>query len=213
LLIGNIVKQTSENLKNFFCHLERVMSATKTDIETGELMSVRDDTKDYPLEYDNETGEFDVTKTSLKLRKTAHFSIPKNLITPQDDPKKCCINYNDTFTLSKKEQVITLQEEIILGCNKTSHRLFLIFASLSIFIRIVTVVATILEVTIHVWAHKKNCRNSNPNIYYRSPLHVFTSQFCKACQHELEMDQVIKLQDQRNRHWRLSLKNVAKNIY
>jgi len=190
------------------------MAATETDIETGEFVLLPvDDACDSLTEYDNETGEFDATISSLKVRKTANFLIPKNLIAPQDDPKKCCIDPNDTFTLSKKEQVITLQEEIILGCNKTSHRLFLIVASLFFFTRIVAVVAILIELSIHVWAHKKNFKNMNPNIYYRSPLHIFTSQFCIVCRHESSMDQVIKLQDQRNKHWRLSLKNVAKNIY
>lgn len=81
------------------------------------------------------------------------------------------------------------------------------------FTRICAVLAVLIELSIHVWAHKKNCRNLNPNIYYRSPLHIFTSQFCIVCRHESSMDQVIKLQDQRSKHWRLSLKNVAKNIY
>ncbi|KAJ6633175.1 hypothetical protein Bhyg_16019, partial [Pseudolycoriella hygida] len=168
-----------------------VMAATEKDNETGEfVLSSSDDSCDSSFEYDNETGEFDATKTSLKLRKKANFSIPRNLLTPQDDPKKCCIDPNDTFTLTKKEEVITLQEEIILGCNKTSHRLFLIVASMFFFTRICAVLALLIELSMHIWAHKKNCRNSNPNIYYRSPLHIFTSQFCIVCRHESAMDQL-----------------------
>lgn len=87
------------------------MAATEKDNETGECVPTEsDDLCDSLLEYDNETGEFDATLMSLKLRKMANFSIPKNLIVPQDDPKKCCIDPNDTFTLTKKEEVITLQE-------------------------------------------------------------------------------------------------------
>lgn len=85
------------------------MAATETDSETGEfVLSTPDDASDFS--FDNETGEFDATLMSFKLRKTANFSIPKNLIAPQDGPKKCCIDPNDTFTLTKKEEVITLQE-------------------------------------------------------------------------------------------------------
>ncbi|KAG4077477.1 hypothetical protein HA402_002904 [Bradysia odoriphaga] len=199
-----------------FLESPKNMAATEKDSETGEynVSTESDDASDSSMEYDNETGEFDATITSLRLRKTAKFSIPKNLIAPQDDPRKCCcIDPNDTFTLTKKEDVITLQEEIILGCNKTSHRLFLIVASMFFFTRICAVLAVLIELSMHCWAHKKNSRNSNPNIYYRSPLHVFTSQFCIVCRHETSMDQVIKLQDQRSKHWRLNLKNVAKNIY
>lgn len=119
------------------------------------------------------------------------------------------VNFSVTNSVSSTH----LPQEIILGCNKTSHRLFLIVVSIFFFTRICAVLAVLLELSMHVWAHKKNCRNSNPNIYYRSPLHVITSEFCIVCRHETSMDQVIKLQDQRNKHWRLSLKNVAKNIY
>lgn len=86
------------------------MAATEKDSETGESVSSLDDANDCLVEYDNETGELDATIMSLKLRKTAHFSIPKNLIAPHDDVRKCCIDPNDTFTLTKKEDVITLQE-------------------------------------------------------------------------------------------------------
>lgn len=87
------------------------MAATEKDSETGELvLPASDDASDSSFEYDNETGEFDATIMSLRLRKTANFSIPKNLIAPQDNPKKCCIDPNDTFTLTTKEEVITLQE-------------------------------------------------------------------------------------------------------
>ncbi len=87
------------------------MAATEKDNETGEfLLMPSDDASDSSFEYDNETGEFDATIMSLKLRKTANFTIPKNLIAPQDDVRKCCIDPNDTFTLTKKEDVITLQE-------------------------------------------------------------------------------------------------------
>lgn len=88
------------------------MAATEKDIETGEYLTgeLADDAGDSSSEYDNETGELDATIMSLRVRKTANFSIPKNLIAPQDGPKKCCIDPNDTFTLTKKEEVITLQE-------------------------------------------------------------------------------------------------------
>lgn len=89
------------------------MAATEKDSETGEfVLTSSDETSDSSSEYDNETGEFDGTIMNLKLRKTANFSIPKNLIAPQDEQRKCCIDPNDTFTLTKKEDVITLQEVV-----------------------------------------------------------------------------------------------------
>jgi len=54
------------------------MAATETDIETGEFVLLPvDDACDSLTEYDNETGEFDATISSLKVRKTANFLIPK----------------------------------------------------------------------------------------------------------------------------------------
>lgn len=109
---------------NGIIFLYRLMAATEKDSETGEyVLSPSDDTCDSSFEYDNETGEFDDTIMSLKLRKTANFLIPKNLIAPQDGPKKCCIDPNDTFTLTKKEEVITLQEV----CRLNFGFLFLVF--------------------------------------------------------------------------------------
>lgn len=71
-------------------------------------------------------------------------------------------------------------QKIILGYNKTSHRLFLI-PSLFIFPRIAAIILMVTEITLHVWSHSRNSRNANPKIYYRSPLHALTSQFCSLC--------------------------------
>lgn len=85
--------------------------------------------------------------------------------------------------------------------------------SLFICTRIVAVLASMLEILVHAWAHRKNAQNSNPNIYYRSPMHIMTSQFCPVCRNDAYMKEVIKLQDQRSKHWRLNLKDMARNIY
>lgn len=85
-----------------------------TDCETGEYVSF--DTYIAPepdTEYDMETGEPECG-TVIVTKHRPKFIIPKKLIQPQDDPtdksKKCCIDPNDNFTLSKKEEVINLQE-------------------------------------------------------------------------------------------------------
>lgn len=69
-----------------------------------------------------------------------------------------------------------------------------------------------LEVALHLWSHKNNQRNTNKMIYYRSPLHVITSQFCAVCRQEREMEQVSKLQDRRKRSWHFHLEAVARRI-
>lgn len=212
-----------------------------TDSETGEYvcqsyqsqpqMSER---REYP-DYDMETGE-PGHNTVIVTKNKPKFSIPKRLIQAPEE-KKCCIDPNDNFTLCRKEEVISLQEvksriiqsdylpmsslmlffssaqEIIFGCNQTSHRLFLILIpSLAIFTRISAILTVLIEICLHLWAHKKNQRNTNETIYYRSPLHVITSQFCAVCRQEREMEQVSKLQDRRKRIWRFHLEDVARRI-
>lgn len=80
-----------------------------TDIETGEFVSYSNYPAEVPAVFDLETGEPDTADvTTIKLRKT-RFNVPKNLLN-QEPPLKCCIDPNETFTLSKKEQVMNLQE-------------------------------------------------------------------------------------------------------
>lgn len=107
---------------------------------------------------------------------------------------------------------IELLQEIILGCNKTSHRLFLI-PTIFFFYRFCGVLIAIIEVCLHVWAHKKNAQNKNVHIYYRSPLHVMTSQFCAVCRNRSEMDRVSKLQVKRQQNWQHHLNHVTKTVY
>lgn len=184
-----------------------------TDSETGEFVTY----STYPAmeihDYDMETGEPETDNCTIKLRKT-RFNVPKNLLTPVEPKPKCCIDNNEIYTLTRREQVMTFQEEIISGYNKTSHRLFfLIITSLTLFTRFVVLGGILLEFGMHAWAHRRNSRNSNPTIYFRSPLHIFTSHFCICCRHETAMNQVIKMQNQRHRNWQLNLKDMTRTLY
>lgn len=174
------------------------------DSETGEIV-----TKRFMSErnFDAETGECVGNESEHEMgpkhiaRKTK-FNVPKSYLVQTEQRKdKCCLDTQETFTLTSKERVIELKEvkatsaddltlnltfsafhfqKIILGYNKTSHRLFLI-PSLFIFPRVAAIILMITEITLHVWSHSKNTRNDNPKIYYRSPLHALTSQFCSLC--------------------------------
>lgn len=92
-----------------------------TDCETGEFLS---DIPSCNIEvrlFDLETGETgDENTTTLKLRKT-RFAIPKELIRPAEEQKKCCIESEQTYTLFKKEQVIGLQKVKIDICFDQSN--------------------------------------------------------------------------------------------
>ena len=147
------------------------------------------------------------------------------------------INRNDVFKLNKKEKVIHVKEvslpvclvnlmsnliiiflifffqEIILGYNKTSHRLFLI-PSIFLFTKLTAIFIVFAEVFLHIWAHRKNNNNTNMKIYYRSPLHIVSSEFCAICRTQSDMDQVSKIQDERKRtrSLHLNLKQVSRTI-
>lgn len=55
------------------------------------------------------------------------------------------------------------------------------------------------EVTCHIWAHKKNKALRDTGVYYRSPLHVFISQFCGSCREKNAADKINKIQEKRSR--------------
>lgn len=100
-----------------------------------------------------------------------------------------------------------------MGYNTTSHRLFFVLITLLCMLtRHVVGLAIFIEYLMHRWAHTKNDQNSNPAIYYRSPLHIFTSRFCPACDVQVAMDRVIRMQDKRTKLWQLSLRDVARTI-
>lgn len=79
-----------------------------------------------------------------------------------------------------------------------------------VYFRFYAVLMAFAEIFLHVWAHKKNAKNTDQHVYYRSPLHIITSQFCAACIHKKQMDKVSQLQEKRMKNWQHHLKNVAR---
>lgn len=200
-----------------------------TDHETGEVTLAQ---QCQSTEIDMETGESDTNIATIPTVRKRTFVIPKKLIqTPKSQKRKLrCMDNIDNYTLFKKEEVINLQEvsfqihswffwyciilslfskEIILGSNVTSHRLFLL-PTMFVCFRLYAALMAFVEIFLHVWAHKKNSRNTDANVYYRSPLHIITSQFCATCLHEKQMDKVSKLQEKRLKNWRQHFKHVAR---
>lgn len=91
--------------------------------------------------------------------------------------------------------------------------MFLLIASMMVFTELAVVILSVMEIALHVWAHKKNCQNINPCLYYRSPLHIYTSQFCNVCRDQNDGEEVIRIQEKRlSKYSRLSLK-MARSIY
>ena len=135
--------------------------------------------------FDQETGEmFDYS----------------HLVTPPP-PRQSHDTYNRQRTAGaqrsakKRRRHRHKKREITLGYNPT-HKLFLI-PSLFLFFRITAVVLMFCELVLHIWSHWKNDRNTDKTVFYRSPLHLITGQFCAKCISESGMDKLGTIQDRR----------------
>ncbi|KAL6421015.1 hypothetical protein ACFW04_013564 [Cataglyphis niger] len=50
-----------------------------------------------------------------------------------------------------------------------------------------------IKVTLHVWAHHKNKSLKDASVYFRSPFHDISAEFCALCQSETCMNRVGKM--------------------
>nr|XP_019546863.2 uncharacterized protein LOC109417191 isoform X1 [Aedes albopictus] len=167
------------------------------------------------LYYDRETGESSSQPTYVVRRERSKFTIPKQYLRNYESSharKQGCISkVNSSYPLASREKMMHLKEEIILGYNKTSYLLLLI-PPLFIMPKLALMLILLTEVALHRWAHKKNACNTNPETYYRTPLHIMTSQFCGICRHERQMDWIVKLQDKRMRQMQNYFRRVTRTI-
>lgn len=83
-----------------------------------------------------------------------------------------------------------------MGYNKFSHRLFLL-PTLFLFPKLAAIYILVLELFLHFWAHKKNKKNKDPEIFFRSPLHSLTSQFCSICRETKDLQGLQKYHRQK----------------
>ena len=63
---------------------------------------------------------------------------------------------------------------------------------------------SLVETMLHFWSHKKNKKLEQLNqntVYYESPLHVITSEFCGYCQFENATHTIGRLQDKKNKRF------------
>ncbi|XP_058831101.1 uncharacterized protein LOC131689807 isoform X2 [Topomyia yanbarensis] len=183
------------------------------DKETGEVDYGQ--YKEGSLYYDAETGENSSYPTFELRRERAKFSIPKqylrNNAVTTNRKEGCIYKLDSSYPLASREKVMNLKKETILGYNKTSHLLLLI-PSLFIVSRVAAILILSVEAALHIWAHKKNSNNPNPNVYYRSPMHVTSRHFCGICRDQRQMDRIEQLQDKRMKQMQNYFRSVARNI-
>ncbi|XP_067613231.1 uncharacterized protein [Eurosta solidaginis] len=210
--------------------------------ETGEMQYIYRDMNSIKLQVvDNETGE-PLNGTMVKVRYVKHnnFAVPKIYLRDTTDDQLDTTNttYDSNSTqhginvklLSKesecaeksspkykKEDFMNMEgvkNDIILGYRKANYQTFLIptfFCFKVGFYLILMIIETIL----HLRSHHKNVLNSNKAYFFRSPLHLLTSQFCGICRGEKEMDiEIFKMLNKQMRGSRQSktLKDVSKVI-
>lgn len=90
-----------------------------TDSETGEYVNCTISPNSTPgtttepsalFGFNLETGESESRPLAPAIRKRRTFSVPRKLLAQPEETKNCCIDLDENYTLSGKEQVITLQE-------------------------------------------------------------------------------------------------------
>ncbi|XP_011636133.1 uncharacterized protein LOC105426549 [Pogonomyrmex barbatus] len=129
---------------------------------------------------DAETGEPEVhlvnhTTVMGHLRKVP-FQIPKEV---------------KEKTLKKRYQMEL--EPVPAGASFGQINPVCLFLPAIIYFRWFLALLMIFEVILHVWAHHKNKTLKNTNVYFRSPFHDISAEFCALCQNETCMNRVGKM--------------------
>lgn len=146
------------------------------DDETGEIITYR---------INDETGEPSVINKVPRI-----FCIDRSLNSHRLD--KFPGGY-----VSKTKKFQVLKENILAGSNTTSPRMLLIITTCLGFSSFICVILMLLETFLHIRCHKKNKKLTDPNLYYRSPFHVITSNFCGVCRETEMASKIVQMQDKR----------------
>uniref|UniRef100_W8C8X5 Uncharacterized protein n=1 Tax=Ceratitis capitata TaxID=7213 RepID=W8C8X5_CERCA len=172
--------------------------------ETGEHLYIHHDVSTIKQQVlDMETGEpLNGTQVKVRYGKHEHFQIPKKFLSDTNIEVKDkthnlpCMRLKREChrrrQLYKKEDFIKMdgvKNDIILGYEKERYLVFLILTFFCFSIGLYFLLVLIEEV-LHYWAHKKNSLNTSKYYYFRSPLHVLSSQFCVVCRSEIEMKKI-----------------------
>lgn len=154
------------------------------DLETGEMSIADRETGELPAVHllNSETGEKECNYSCPPQRQhRSSFRIPKPTITLRNPP-----------ALSRT----TTDEETT---SAITPALMFFLPTAFFFNPLLALVLASAEVSCHIWAHKKNKALRDKGVYYRSPLHVFVSQFCGSCREKSAADKINKIQEKRSR--------------
>ncbi|XP_034171091.1 uncharacterized protein LOC117600150 [Osmia lignaria lignaria] len=166
------------------------MDRTFVDEETGESINVP--ASDCEIQRlissvnNAETGEPEINVIGFEMTKNRkiRFQIPKEV--------KETLSTKDG-SLKKSENLMEL-EPVPVGASFGQINPVCLFFLAVLCFRWFLPVLMIFEVSLHVWAHRKNKALKNASVYFRSPFHAISSEFCALCQNETCMDRVGKMQ-------------------
>lgn len=164
-----------------------------------------------------ETGEpeaFRLKESAEELlcsggRRRKPFQIPRSaLLLDEDEPE---VKRSGSLVPSaargdalKRQKSCIIEERVGRASQNMNPAVFLL-PTLFLFPAWASIVCIILELCIHMWAHRKNWERaeladpaSGPRpALFRSPLNTITSEFCAYCQSDKLMATIGKLQDER----------------
>ena len=96
---------------------------------------------------------------------------------------------------NKKNEDEYIDVEPVSGTSfAQTNPIFLILIAI-VYFQWILALLLIFEVVFHVWTHHKNKTLKHLNVYFRSPFHGVTAEFCALCQNETCMDRVGKMQE------------------
>uniref|UniRef100_V5G5Z9 Uncharacterized protein n=1 Tax=Anoplophora glabripennis TaxID=217634 RepID=V5G5Z9_ANOGL len=129
----------------------------------------------YPALYNSETGEYE---GDVVVPQKIRFRIPFQEEEPDKKP------YNAPKSHPQDREFI-------------KAAVFLLPAAILLY-PVVFVGTMLLETILHCWVHKINKTLKSDGVYYQSPLHGITKEFCSRCREFDAVEQIGKLQDVRS---------------
>ncbi|KAK1118631.1 hypothetical protein K0M31_014936 [Melipona bicolor] len=166
------------------------MDRIYVDEETGESIGLPDsdcEIRQLVSSINNvETGEPEINVVgieTIKSRRT-RFQIPKEV--------KETLSIKDG-SLRKSENLMDL-EPVPVGASFGQVNPICLFFLAVLCFRWFLPILMFFEMSLHVWAHHKNKTLKDANVYFRSPFHGISSEFCALCQNETCMNRVGKMQ-------------------
>ncbi|XP_030242534.1 uncharacterized protein LOC108650908 isoform X2 [Drosophila navojoa] len=211
--------------------------------ETGEFeYFYTDSARIKQPKYDEETGEPVNDQMKVRYRKHGNFHVPKrylrgticdevdNVLANKhhehpDITAKHVIGSKATTSTSKEKKTTPgyeredyikmdgVSSNIILGYERNNSFLLFLIPTLFSWNMILWGLLSILEIGLHMMSHYKNSLTMQKTLYFRSPLHVLSSQFCAICRNESgsKYNRTFDILNEQMRvAHRTALKNMAK---